>query len=41
MTDSISNLGKSKENIGKPVKISFITKKINGIDFQELGYFSY
>jgi len=36
MSDSILNLGKSKENIGKPVKILFQTKKINGIDFQEL-----
>jgi len=41
MTDSISNLGKSKENMGKPIKISFQTKKINGIDFQELRTLSY
>ena len=41
MTDSLKNLGNSKANIGKPLKISFKVKNINGFDYQAIETISY
>jgi hypothetical protein len=41
MTDSIKNLGSSKANIGKPLKITFRVKRINGFDHQAIETISY
>jgi hypothetical protein len=41
MTDSLKNLGNSKANIGKPLKITFRVKKINGFDHQAIETISY
>ena len=41
MTDSIKNLGSSKANISKPLKITFRVKRINGFDHQAIETISY
>jgi hypothetical protein len=41
MTDSIKNLGSSKANISKPLKITFRVKRINGFEHQAIETISY
>lgn len=41
MTDSIKNLGDSKQNIGKALQISFSVKNKNGLECQVLETISY